>query len=302
MIRIEKLVKTFDGFPALNSLNLHVKKGSLYGLVGVNGSGKTTIIRHISGMYRQDNGTVEIDGMPVYDNTAVKSRLGYIADDLYFFGNYSISALKSFYSRLYKSWSGERFNEMSALFKLDCHKPVRKFSKGMQKQAAFILAMSVMPDVLLLDEPIDGLDPLIRRQVMHHIIKEAAEREMTVLLSSHNLKEIEGVCDTVGIVKEGRMVIEKELDDLKAGTLKLQLAYPPDDKKGRERYKDLNILHYEKRENSSIELLIVSGAEDEIMPKVKAHNPLVCEALPLTLDEIFVYETEGAVNEIFDEI
>jgi ABC-2 type transport system ATP-binding protein len=300
LIKIENLYKKFDGFTALDGLNLNVRKGSIYGLVGVNGSGKTTIIRHLTGTYRQDSGSVTIDGDAVYDNINVKKRVGYIADDLYFFGNHSIATLKSFYSSLYKTWNGERFTELLALFELDPKRQTRKFSKGMQKQAAFIMSMSIMPDVLILDEPIDGLDPIVRNHVRRYIIKDVADRDMTVLLSSHNLKEVEGLCDTVGIIKSGRMISERELDDWKTGMFKLQAAFSPQTPPGTQKYSanGIHVLHYEKRENSSIETLIVKGSEDEVMAKVKTLNPLICDVLPLTLDEIFVYETEGMSNDI----
>jgi ABC-2 type transport system ATP-binding protein len=249
-------------------------------------------------MYKQDSGTVQIGDAHVYDNIDVKKRVGYIADDLYFFGNHSLNGLKSFYKGLYKSWNGERYKELVGLFGLDPKRPTRKFSKGMQKQAAFIFSMSIMPEVLLLDEPIDGLDPLIRSHVKSYIIKDVAATGMTVLLSSHNLKEIEDVCDSVGIVKAGRMVVERDLDDLKSGLFKFQVAFAPEVVVGKEKYKaaGLDVLHYEKRDNSSIEMIIARGTEADGMARIKTLNPLLCEALPITLDEIFIYETEGAGN------
>jgi len=295
LIKIDKLVKRFEGFTALDNLDLNVKKGSIYGLVGVNGSGKTTIIRHLSGMLLPDEGSVTINGIKVYDNADVKQTVGYIADDLYFFGNYTLNGLKKFYSSLYKNWNNARYAELLALFALDPRRPTRKFSKGMQKQAAFILNMSIMPEVLLLDEPIDGLDPIVRSHVRKYIITDVAERGMTVLLSSHNLKEVEGMCDTVGMIHAGRMMSERDLDDLKSGVLKLQAAFPAGTPTGKEKYVNigLEVLHYEKREHSSIEMLIVRGTDEGILAKVNTLNPLICETLPLTLDEIFIYETEG---------
>ena len=293
MVEIRDLTKTFDGVTALDKFNLHIKKGSIYGLVGVNGSGKTTAIKHLAGIYRQDSGTVTIDDAPVYNNAGIKASVGFISDDVYFFPNYNIKALGKFYARMYKTWNHARYRQLLDMFELDDKRRVSKFSKGMQKQAAFIFAMSIMPSFLLLDEPIDGLDPIVRRQIMQEIIDDVAARDMTVLVSSHNLKEMDGICDAIGIIKNGRMVIERDLDDLKSDVHKVQVAFA-----GEVAASDLglDILHEENR--GSIKLLVVRGKEAEVVARIKAHDPLIFDRLPLTLEEIFVYETEGASNEI----
>lgn len=296
MIKIENLRKNFDGFTALDNLSLNIKKGAVYGLVGVNGAGKTTIIKHLSGFYRQDEGSVLIDNTPVYDNVSIKERVGFIPDDIYFFPNYSMKALKGFYRSLYKNFNDEKFDMLLKLFKLDGSRKLSKFSKGMQKQVAFVFAMSIMPDVLLLDEPLDGLDPIARKLTLKHILEEVAERGLTVLVSSHNLKEIEGVCDSIGIVKNGRMLIERDIDELKSDIHKVQLAFAEGTPSGVEKYGDFNILHMEKR--GSIELLIVKGKKDDILSRISSLKPLVYDLLPLTLEEIFIYETDGEFNEI----
>lgn len=296
MIQVSGLTKTFDGFRALNELNLSVKKGSIYGLVGVNGSGKTTIIRHLTGIYRQDSGTVRIDDEYVYDNINIKKRMGYIPDELYFFPNYSIKAYAKFYSKLFKSWNHERYTKLLQMFGLDDRRRMSKFSKGMQKQAAFIFIMSAMPDIMILDEPIDGLDPVVRKLVMQNIVEDVAERDMTVLISSHNLKEMEGICDSIGIVRDGRMAIERDLDDLKSDVHKIQAAYPANIQQGIEKYAPLNVLHIEYR--GTVEILVVRDKEESIRNHISALKPLVYDLLPLTLEEIFIYEMEGEYNEI----
>jgi len=293
MVQIENLTKTFDGFTALNKLNLNIKKGSIYGLVGVNGSGKTTAIKHLAGIYRQDSGSVTLDGTPVYDNAGLKAKVGFISDDLYFFPHYNIKSLRRFYMNMYSTWNEARYRHLLDMFKLDDKRKVSKFSKGMQKQTAFIFAMSIMPNFLLLDEPIDGLDPIVRRLIMQEVIDDVAERKMTVLVSSHNLKEMDGICDAIGIIKNGRMVIERDLDDLKSDVHKVQLAFEntlPTHELG------LQVLHEESR--GSIKMLVIRGKEDEVSQRIKSFNPLIFDHLPLTLEEIFVYETEGASNEI----
>ena len=216
MIKITNLVKNFEGFPAVNNLNLHVKKGSIYGLVGVNGSGKTTTIKHLAGIFKADSGQVLLDDQAIYDNPAQKAKIGYVADDLFFFNGYNLKKLAKFYQKMYKTFNMERFSHLVELTGLDIKRRVSKFSKGMQKQAALALALSIMPEFLLLDEPIDGLDPIVRKKIFQEIIDDVAARQMTVLISSHNLKEMDGICDHIGIIKDGKMLMEKELDELKS--------------------------------------------------------------------------------------
>lgn len=295
MIKIENLIKTFDDFVALDKLNVNVKKGAIYGLVGVNGSGKTTAIRHLCGVYKQDSGKVLIDGAPIYDNIEIKQRIGFVSDDLTFFDN-SMRSLKNLYKDMYERWDEARFNKLVSLFGLNERGNLRKFSKGMQKQASFAFAMATTPDVLLLDEPIDGLDPIVRRLVIREMMDDVAERDMTVLVSSHNLKEMEGICDSIGIVKKGRMIVERDIDDLKSDVHKIQVAFGEDVPSGTEKYGDLNILHEEVR--GSVELLVVRGKQEEIMSKIKTLKPHLYDILPLTLEEIFIYETDGEFNEI----
>jgi len=216
MVTVSGLKKSFDSYNALNGLDLNVKKGSIYGLVGVNGSGKTTVIKHLAGVYKADSGQILIDGAEVYDNAALKARMSYVPDDLYFFPQYNLKMLGRFYKNMYHTWSDKRFTELTTLMELDIKRRVGRFSKGMQKQAALTLALSTKPEILILDEPIDGLDPIVRKRIFTWIIEDVADRQMTVLISSHNLKEMDGICDTVGIIKSGRTLIERDLDELKA--------------------------------------------------------------------------------------
>jgi ABC-2 type transport system ATP-binding protein len=263
-------------------------------MVGVNGAGKTTAIKHLAGVYRQDAGLVSIDDTPVYDNAPLKARVGYIPDELYFFPFYTMKMQRGFYKRMYGQWgrwNDERYVKLQGLLGLDERRRLGKFSKGMQKQAAFIFTMSAMPDILLLDEPIDGLDPIVRKVVFEFIIEDVAQRGLTVLISSHNLKEMDGICDSVGIIKAGRMGIERDLDDLKADVHKVQVAFAEGGENGEpdaDKYAGLDILHREKR--GRVELLVIRGAHDEVEAQIKALNPLVYDHLPLTLEEVFVYE------------
>jgi ABC-2 type transport system ATP-binding protein len=296
MIEIRNLTKTFDGFKALDDLNMHVRRGSIYGLVGVNGSGKTTLIKHLTGVYRPDKGEVLVDGQPVCDNVGVHERMSYIADDLYFFSMYNLKGFSEYYRKLYPNWNQQRYEEMVKQFGLNETQKLTKFSKGMQKQAAFILAMSAMPEVLVLDEPLDGLDPLIRRVVIRDIVEDVAEREMTVLVSSHNLKDMEGLCDCIGIISKGTMLLERDLDDLKSDVHKIQTVLPEGTKAPVD---GLNVLFSEKR--GSVDMFIIRGDGEEIENRFRALQPAVFDLLPMTLEEIFIYETGGDKDE-FKEI
>ena len=294
MVQISNLTKVFDGYTALNGLNLNIKQGSIYGLVGVNGSGKTTAIKHLAGIYRQDSGAASIGGEPVYDNAAIKAKVGYIPDELFFFTGYNLKMTRRFYKNMYKTWNDSHYKKLINLLQLDENRRLNRFSKGMQKQAAFALALSTMPEVLLLDEPIDGLDPIVRKAVFGQIIEDVADRGMTVLISSHNLKEMDDICDAVGIIKDGHMAVERDLDDLKTDVHKVQVAFVP----GAETLQNspgLTILHNENR--GAVELLVIRGSEDEVSAKIKALNPLIYDHLPLTLEEIFIYENKEAPNE-----
>ena len=214
MIQVNKLIKSFDGFRALDGLNIHVPKGAVYGLVGPNGAGKSTVIRHLAGIYRQDSGQVLIDGQPVYENPEIKGRIAYIPDDIFYYTQATINDMMKFFRSVYPRFSQERFEKLEELFNLDRKQPMRKLSKGMQKQAAFWLAMSQCPDVVILDEPVDGLDPVMRRQVWSILLADVAENGTTVLVSSHNLRELEDVCDHVGIMNKGKVMMERSLEEL----------------------------------------------------------------------------------------
>lgn len=289
MIQVKNLSKSFDGFKALDGLYLHVDKGSVYGLVGPNGAGKTTVIKHMAGIYRQDGGEVLINGERVYENTKIKQKMVLISDDLFFFPTYSIADTAKYYAGIYADWNWERFENLKQIFKIDPKRRVRRLSKGMQKQVAFWLALCTMPEVMILDEPVDGLDPVMRRNVWKLMLQDVAERGTTVLVSSHNLRELEDVCDHVGIMHKGKLVLEKALDDVKGNIHKVQIAFNG----GMPEIlaESLNILH--KEQFGSVSMLIVRGNSDEILKNINYAKPLICDILPLTLEEVFIYELGG---------
>lgn len=294
MIEVKNVVKEFDGFRALDSLSMTVPKGAVYGLVGPNGAGKSTIIRHITGIYKQDSGEVLVDGLPVFENFDVKSRIAYIPDDIFYFSNASIAEMAKFYRSVYPGFDAERFNKLGEVFGLDPKRQMRRLSKGMQKQAAFWMTVSLHPDILVLDEPVDGLDPVMRRQIWSIIMSDVAENGTTVLVSSHNLRELEDVCDHVGIMNKGRIIIERTLSELQEGLVKMQIALPD----GRQLPEGLDILH--ESSSGRLKTLILHGTTEELSAKLSAHEPLFMDFVPLTLEEIFIYELGGADYEVKD--
>lgn len=287
MIEVKELCKSFDGFEALKGLNIHVPRGAVYGLVGPNGAGKSTVIRHLTGIYRQDSGTVLIGGQPVYENPAVKEKLAYIPDDIFYFGAATVRDMKNLYRAMIPTFSDERFERLREAFPLEEKRAMRRLSKGMQKQAAFWIALSCCPEVIVLDEPVDGLDPVMRRQVWSLLLQDVAERGTTVLVSSHNLRELEDVCDHVGIMDRGRMLLERPLADLQENMVKIQLALPEE----RELPADLELLH--EARTGRLRQLILRGNAEELTAKLAACEPFFMDVLPLSLEEIFIYELGG---------
>ncbi len=296
MIMINDVVKTFDGFRALDGLTMQVEKGSIYGLVGPNGAGKSTILRHITGVYRPDTGRVLVDGQPVYENPDVKRRIYSIPDELAFFPAASTRDMMKFYRGIYPNFDMERYEALRDAFPAVNEKhPIRRLSKGMQKQSAFWLALCCRPDLLVLDEPVDGLDPVMRRQVWSLLMGDVAQHGTTVLVSSHNLRELEDVCDHVGILSHGKVLLQRSLTDLQDNVVKLQVVFNGDMP---ELPADLEVLH--AAETGRIHTLIVRGRAEEVKSRLAAFSPLLLEALPLSLEEIFIYELGGEDYEVRD--
>ena len=296
MIEVKSVVKDFDGVRALNDLTMTVPSGSVYGLVGPNGAGKSTIIRHITGILKADRGEILIDGKPVFENPEVKAKIAYIPDDIFFFPNATIKETANFYKSIYPSFDEERFDKLGEVFKLDTRRQMRRLSKGMQKQAAFWIAISLRPEVLVLDEPVDGLDPVMRRQIWSIIMADVAENGTTVLISSHNLRELEDVCDHVGIMNRGRILLERSLEELQGNVVKVQLALPD----GNGLPEGLDILH--QSGSGRLKTLIIRGSAAEIEDRINLASPLFVDTVPLTLEEIFIYELGGANYEVKDII
>ena len=289
MIEVNNVTKRFGDFVALDGLNMHVERGAIYGLVGPNGAGKSTIIRHLSGVYKQDEGTVTIDGQPVYENEKLKQRFTVIPDEIFFFTQANTMDMMKFYKSMYPKFDETLFKKILECFpEINPKKMVRSLSKGMQKQVAFMLSIAARPELMILDEPVDGLDPVMRRQIWSLIMSDVAEHGLTVLVSSHNLRELEDVCDHVGIMNHGKILIERSLDELQTSITKIQLAFegdmpslPP----------EVQVL--KKITTGRVHTLIVKGEPRVAEQTISALNPLLMDVLPLTLEEIFIYELGG---------
>ena len=290
MLELCNVTKTFGSFKALDGLNLHVPKGAVYGLVGPNGAGKSTAIRCLLGVYRPEAGEVRMEGASVYENPAAKARMGSIPDEVFYFPSATLEDMRKYYRGIYPVFDNALFDRLQEVFRLPRKTPIRRLSKGQQKQAAFHLTLCTHPEVLILDEPVDGLDPVMRRQIMSLILSDVAENGTTVLISSHNLRELEDVCDHVGIMNKGKMLLEKSLADMQGTTCKLQIV--GDTPEG------LDILH--ETSSGRLKTLIVRGAAWEVSSRAAAAKSAYFDVLPLSLEEIFIYELGGAHYEVKD--
>lgn len=288
MLDLQNITKSFGAFKALDDLTMHVPKGAVYGLVGPNGAGKSTAIRCALGVYRPDTGSVTFDGQTVYENPEAKVRIASIPDEVFYYPSASLEDMRKFYKGIYPNFDDKLFDRLYEVFPLPKHGQIRRFSKGMQKQAAFHLSICTRPDMLILDEPVDGLDPVMRRQVWSLILSEVAQRETTVLISSHNLRELEDICDHVGIMDHGKMLIERSLADMQGSTVKLQIVGPTPT--------ELEVLH--ESNSGRLKTLVVRGSAQEVEAMVKPLNPPYFDILPLSLEEIFIYELGGVNYEV----
>ena len=288
MITVTDVLKKFDDVTALNGVNMHVPKGVVYGLVGSNGAGKTTVIRHLSGIYRQDAGEVRIDGQHIYENIAIKMRTGIIPDEIYFYPQSSTLDMAIFLSGIYPRFDWEYYRSLSAAFQIDEKRAIRRLSRGMQKQSAFWLAIACRFDVLLLDEPVDGLDPVMRRTVWNLLTNDVTQHGMTVVVSSHNLRELEDVCNHVGIMHKGEIILERSLSELQGSVYKIQTAFEGDLPSVIPGLEEL-----QRAQNGKVFTIIARGSSEGAAEALTPFSPLFLDVLPLTLEETFIYEMGG---------
>ena len=272
MIQAENLVKCFGDFTALSALTANIPQGSIYGLVGSNGSGKSTFLRLCAGIYMPDGGSIRISGEPVYENIALKGKIFFVADDLYFLSQSNLEEIAAFYRGIYPSFSQEKYQKLCTVFPLDPHKKINTFSKGMKRQAALLLGLACQPELFLLDEAFDGLDPVIRGAVKKLLSDEIAGRGMTVLITSHNLRELEDLCDHVGLLHQGRILFQRNGFDE-------QILQP------------LGVLQAERV--GSLLNLVVRGTSDQVASYLRGKGAVFAEGVPLTLEEVFIHEMEA---------
>lgn len=287
-IVVKGLCKSFDNIIALKNADTVIQKGSIFGLIGSNGAGKSTFLRLLAGIYRPDAGEILIDEQPVYENEALKQRIFYISDDQFFFSNSNMEDMARYFATIYKNFSYEQFDRLTDTFRLDRTRKLNTFSKGMQKQAHIVLALACQPDFLFCDETFDGLDPVMRQTVKRLLAYAVVERQMTPIIASHNLRELEDICDHIGLLHQGGVVFDRDLNSLQGDIHKVQCAFST--AKTREAFADMDVITYEQRGNLSI--LVVRGAADSTDATIKAMQPLYYELLPLTLEEIFITEME----------
>lgn len=291
MITVKNLYKSIEGHEVISDLSLYVETGSIYGLIGQNGAGKTTVIKQVAGVLKPDSGQVLYDGVSVWENPSVKDRIGYIPDDLNLLPLYTLKDAAGFISSIYSEWDNGRFDELSNLFGFNLKMKLKYLSKGQQKQAAFLLMLSTHPDYILLDEPVDGLDPVVRSIVWREMKKDVAENKTSIIVSSHNLREVENICDVVGIIENGRMITEQKLDELKNNMHKIQVVLPgrPD---AADKLEEAGIEVLKAENVGSVASVVVKGDKNDIRKKMESLSPVVLDILPMTLEEIFIVEQE----------
>lgn len=297
MITIEKVGKSFGKNEILKDVSCTIQNNSIYGLVGANGAGKSTLLRLINGVYEMDKGSIQIDGEELSDNEALKQKLVFVPDDLFFYSTYTLLDSAKFYEAMYENFAMEDFFEMASLLKLDIHKKVSTFSKGMKRQCALILALATNAEYLFFDETFDGVDSVIRNVLKKLLAKQTMEKNATIVMTSHNLRELEDICDNLGLLYKGGILFESDIDTLKTNMCKVQVSLKGEFNE--ENFKDFAVLHYKKC--GSVATLILRGKEEEIRDKMKKMKPIILDWLPITLEELFIYEMES-VGYVFNEI
>lgn len=297
MIELKEITKKFDNVVVLDNIDLTINKGTAFGLLGSNGAGKSTILRLISGIYNQEGGEITVDGDTVYDNVETKRRVFFVNDETIQFSKFTLVELKDFYKDYYPKFSEELFEKMRSTINLPKDRKISTFSKGMKRQAIVIIAIACQTDYLLLDEAFDGLDPTMRIIVKRMLVDAMLDRNLTTIISSHNLKEINELCDTVALLHDGKIVFSRELDSVKGNIHKVQAVFPHVSESLPQNYtidelvgEGLEVLHFEK--SQSVYHIIVKGDTEIIKEKIQAKNPVVMDIIPLTLEEIFIYEME----------
>lgn len=294
MIKADNLTKRFQGVTAVDHIHAEIQDGTVFGLIGTNGAGKSTFLRMAAGILKPDEGTITLDGESVFEDTRVKARCFYIPDEPYFLGNGTADDMKTFYQGIYPNFDTDRFGKLLKSFELDGRRKIQTFSKGMKKQLAVLLGICAGTDYLFCDETFDGLDPVMRQTVKSLFANDLEERHLTPVIASHNLRELEDICDHVGLLHRGGMLLSKDLDDMKMNIHKIQCVLPAG--LDRTNLQDLDIMTTEQR--GSLLTLTVRGQKEEIQARMQSYHPVFFEMIPLSLEEIFISETEVAGYDI----
>ena len=289
MLQANGVSKKFEDTQALNRVTCQIPSGCIYGLVGSNGAGKSTLLRMLAGIYQTDEGTILLDGQPVYNNPAVKERIVYVSDELFFLPGANLKRMADLYASIYRNFSYDRFRELQETFGLPENKAIQNFSKGMKRQAAVIMALSASTDYLIFDETFDGLDPIMRNLVKSLVCEDVINRGATAIITSHSLRELEDICDQLAMLHLGGLVLESEVQNLKTSLFKVQIAFREEFSEAA--FKELDILQYTRM--GSVARLIVRGDRVQTQTLLQQKNPLLLDILPLTLEEVFTYELEA---------
>jgi ABC-2 type transport system ATP-binding protein len=295
MIQIEQITKKFDDIVALDHVDAEIPENSIFGLVGTNGSGKSTLLRVISGVLRPDEGVVRVDNQQVWENPAAKSRMCFLADTQWFFPNATAAGMRDYYSMIYPEFDTRKFDRLIESFGLDPKRRLSTFSKGMKKQVSMLLGLCANTAYLFCDETFDGLDPVMRQAVKSLFAEELLDRKFTIVIASHSLREIEDICDHVGLLHRGGILLAQDLDEMKLNIHKIQCVLP-DEESEKGLLSQFDVLSQEK--SGSLLTVIVRGEYDAIQKKLCEAQPVYSEILPLTLEEIFISETEVAGYDI----
>ena len=289
MIEIKNLSKSYDKKKVLDNLNCNIKENSIYGLVGANGAGKSTLLRLINGILISDNGTIKVDGETITDNEQLKQNMVFVPDDLFFYPNYSLNDMAKFYQALYKNFDMPYLKELATNLKLDLNSKINSFSKGMKRQCALILALSTHANYMFFDETFDGVDPVIRNYFKKIIATQMSNDKTTIIMTSHNLRELEDICDNLGLLYNGGILFESDIDSLKTNMYKVQISLKNDFSK--DSFSNLDILSFKKI--GSIATIIIKGDKDTSKSELEKLHPVILDFLPLTLEEVFIYEMEA---------
>ena len=297
MIKIKNLNKSYGTKKVLDDLNCTIKTGSIYGLIGENGAGKSTLLRIIMGIFKKDSGSIEIDGKEISDDEEFKQKLVYVPDDLFFFKGYTIKDMITFYSKLYENFDIAFANKIFDTLKFDKDKKIQQFSKGMKRQTALICAIATNADYMFFDETFDGIDPVIRNFMKKIIAEQMEKKETTIIMTSHNLRELEDICDNLGLLHKGGILFESDIDSLKTNMFKIQISLP--NEFSEKDFQNFNVLNFKK--TGSVATVILKGEKDGYEKALEEMNPIILDFLPLTLEEIFIYEM-GVLGYEFEQV